>query len=231
MTRTHALLSAITIVAMASPLQGQWAIDNGDENKIAWSTGTHGQMRLAVSCQKGTSVVSVTLRNVPNAGNANVEAQWDDGSREHFKWGEGDGVLYKSAQSLSTTALVTKLRQRSTLRLRVQGARGRSTMDHFDLTGSFRAIGSLSCGTSVHAASSRQTRHTAAPVRDILIRKSIAAYSGSCPCPYNKDKAGRRCGGRSAYSRPGGASPLCFPRDVSDAAVVAYRRSALVSSR
>lgn len=53
-------------------------------------------------------------------------------------------------------------------------------------------------------------------VRRYLIQRSIAAYSGSCPCPYNRDRAGRRCGGRSAYSRPGGRSPLCYARDVSD---------------
>lgn len=46
------------------------------------------------------------------------------------------------------------------------------------------------------------------------IRQSIAAYSGSCPCPYSVDRAGRRCGARSAYSRPGGARPLCYPADV-----------------
>lgn len=46
------------------------------------------------------------------------------------------------------------------------------------------------------------------------IRQSIAAYPGSCPCPYSTDRAGRRCGARSAYSRPGGARPLCYPSDV-----------------
>jgi hypothetical protein len=48
-----------------------------------------------------------------------------------------------------------------------------------------------------------------------LIRQSIANYSGSCPCPYSRDRAGRSCGRRSAYSRPGGASPLCYPSDIS----------------
>ena len=57
---------------------------------------------------------------------------------------------------------------------------------------------------------------TDAEVRQYLIGRSIAEYSGNCPCPYNADRAGRRCGRRSAYSRPGGRSPLCFPRDVSD---------------
>jgi hypothetical protein len=46
------------------------------------------------------------------------------------------------------------------------------------------------------------------------IRQSIAAYSGSCPCPYSFDRAGRRCGARSAYSRPGGGGPTYYPSDV-----------------
>ena len=61
---------------------------------------------------------------------------------------------------------------------------------------------------------------TDAEVRTYLIQRSIAAYSGSCPCPYNKDRAGRNCGRRSAYSRPGGERPLCYPDDISDALVL-----------
>lgn len=62
-----------------------------------------------------------------------------------------------------------------------------------------------------------------AQVRRLIMQQSLAYYSGSCPCPYNVDRAGRRCGLRSAYSRPGGASPMCYPSDVSDAQVRAYR--------
>lgn len=40
-------------------------------------------------------------------------------------------------------------------------------------------------------------------IKQDIIRQSIASYSGSCPCPYNADRAGRSCGRRSAYSRPG----------------------------
>lgn len=47
-----------------------------------------------------------------------------------------------------------------------------------------------------------------------IIAESRARYPGPCACPYDTDRAGRRCGGRSAYSRPGGASPYCYPRDV-----------------
>ena len=70
----------------------------------------------------------------------------------------------------------------------------------------------------------QEERKTDAEIRQILINESIARYSGSCPCPYSRDRAGRRCGGRRAYSRPGGASPLCYPRDVSDEMVEAYRK-------
>jgi hypothetical protein len=61
-------------------------------------------------------------------------------------------------------------------------------------------------------------------IRDQLVARSIEAYSGSCPCPYNVDRGGRRCGARSAYSRPGGASPLCFATDVSDRMITEYRK-------
>lgn len=37
-----------------------------------------------------------------------------------------------------------------------------------------------------------------------------SVYRGNCPCPYSLDAAGNMCGGRSAYSRSGGASPHCY---------------------
>jgi hypothetical protein len=57
-----------------------------------------------------------------------------------------------------------------------------------------------------------------------LIRESIAKYPGTCPCPYNIDRAGHKCGRRSAYSRPGGYSPLCFASDVTKEMVEEYRK-------
>jgi len=65
---------------------------------------------------------------------------------------------------------------------------------------------------------------TDAQVRERMIRESLAAYPGRCPCPYFTDRAGRRCGRRSAYSRPGGRSPLCYVRDISKRMVDRYRR-------
>jgi Bacterial SH3 domain len=62
-----------------------------------------------------------------------------------------------------------------------------------------------------------------------LIAASIASYPGSCPCPYIRDRAGRRCGGRSAYSRAGGYSPLCYTKDITPAMVPSIGR--LMASR
>jgi endonuclease YncB( thermonuclease family) len=60
----------------------------------------------------------------------------------------------------------------------------------------------------------------------ILLARSQASYGGSCPCPENHNRAGRRCGKRSAYSRPGGVSPLCYSRDVTPAMIAEYRNTA-----
>jgi len=57
----------------------------------------------------------------------------------------------------------------------------------------------------------------------LLVARSIEAYPGSCPCPENLDRAGRRCGKRSAYSRPGGYAPLCYESDVSASVIAEHR--------
>ncbi|QED30345.1 hypothetical protein FRD01_14720 [Microvenator marinus] len=62
-------------------------------------------------------------------------------------------------------------------------------------------------------------------IAKILIKESIDSYSGNCPCPYHSARNGSRCGKRSAYSRPGGASPLCYASDVSSEMIQEYRDS------
>lgn len=47
---------------------------------------------------------------------------------------------------------------------------------------------------TVAAPSSAELR----AARAAIIQQSLAAYPGNCPCPYNRDAAGRRCGKRSA---------------------------------
>lgn len=76
----------------------------------------------------------------------------------------------------------------------------------------------------IEAASVRPPSISVATITQRLIAESIAAYPGRCPCPYILDRAGRRCGARSAYARPGGYSPICYPGDVTPAMVEAYRK-------
>ena len=50
-----------------------------------------------------------------------------------------------------------------------------------------------------------------------MIKESIANYPGKCPCPYSIMSNGKKCGKRSAYSKPGGYEPLCYVSDIADA--------------
>ena len=72
-------------------------------------------------------------------------------------------------------------------------------------------------------ATKASAQMTTVAIKKLLIERSKAYYSGSCPCPYNVTRSGRRCRGNSAYSRPGGASPLCYESDVSAAMVAEFR--------
>lgn len=68
-------------------------------------------------------------------------------------------------------------------------------------------------------------RDSDAQIKQKIVKESVDSYPGNCPCPYNTDRAGRSCGRRSAYSRPGGYTPKCYTSDVSEADVRAYRQS------
>jgi hypothetical protein len=75
------------------------------------------------------------------------------------------------------------------------------------------------------SAQPAMARESDAQIKQKIIQQSIDSYPGNCPCPYNTDRAGRRCGGRSAYNRPGGYSPKCFASDVTAVEVLAYRQN------
>ena len=68
---------------------------------------------------------------------------------------------------------------------------------------------------------------TAAAIAAIIVQASRAQYHTGgrpCACPDDTMRNGRACGGRSAYSRPGGAAPLCYPSDVTAAMIETYRQ-------
>src|SRR5215831_6035890 len=65
-----------------------------------------------------------------------------------------------------------------------------------------------------------------AAVAAMIIQASRNAYYATghpCACPDDLMRNGRRCGGSSAYIRPGGAQPLCSVADVSPEMINRYR--------
>lgn len=76
------------------------------------------------------------------------------------------------------------------------------------------------------SAATMTARLSDSAVREQIIRQSILAYPGTCACPYSTDRAGRRCGARSAYSKPGGRSPICYPDDVTAGMIADFRSAA-----
>jgi len=61
-------------------------------------------------------------------------------------------------------------------------------------------------------------------VRVYMIYQSWQKYPDNCPCPYSQDAIGHTCGGRSAYTRPGGYAPLCYHSDISREMVRVFKK-------
>ena len=53
-------------------------------------------------------------------------------------------------------------------------------------------------------------------IKQRMISESLSQYHGNCPCPYNYASNGSHCGARSAYTKRGGTSPLCYPTDITE---------------
>jgi len=70
-----------------------------------------------------------------------------------------------------------------------------------------------------------KTDLTDSQIKQQIIQQSIASYPGNCPCPYSTARNGSTCGARSAYSKPGGYDPICYPNDVTQSMIEQYRRS------
>jgi hypothetical protein len=67
---------------------------------------------------------------------------------------------------------------------------------------------------------------SAIAIAALIVKESRSAYYATgrpCACPDDRMRNGHACGGRSAYSRPGGAAPLCYPADVSTEMISNYR--------
>ena len=83
-------------------------------------------------------------------------------------------------------------------------------------------IASVVSAPQVHAQ--KRQPPSDAQVKQEIINESIASYPGRCPCPYNSAKNGSACGGRSAWSRPGGYAPICYEREITGEMVRKWRQ-------
>lgn len=144
------------------------------------------------------------------------------GSRVNVR--DGPGVGHKKIGSLEKGAKVI-LRERGSGWFKISGnVSGRQMtgwMSARYLTNSIQSVDPT--------PASSQKRNVAPPssaeinrARREIIRVSIASYPGSCPCPYNRDRAGSLCGKRSAWSKPGGYSPICYDSDITQARLSSY---------
>ena len=64
---------------------------------------------------------------------------------------------------------------------------------------------------------------TDAQIQATLVARSLASFSGACPCPYSIDREGQRCGERSVYARSTTSPLLCHPHDVTPKMIADYR--------
>ncbi|MBV4491941.1 hypothetical protein HU760_015200 [Pseudomonas sp. RD9SR1] len=76
-------------------------------------------------------------------------------------------------------------------------------------------------------AEAKQNHMSDDQVAKQIIAESIASYPGPCACPFNTTRNGSSCGRRSAYSKPGGYSPICYREDVTDEDIAEYKQRML----
>ena len=62
-------------------------------------------------------------------------------------------------------------------------------------------------------------------VKQAIIDESIPAYPGTCACPFNSARNGSSCGRRSAWSKAGGYSPICYKKEVTKEMIKDWRAS------
>lgn len=73
-------------------------------------------------------------------------------------------------------------------------------------------------------AHAKSTALTDDQIKQQIIDDSIASYPGTCACPFNRARNGSSCGRRSAWSRAGGYSPICYKKEVTQDRVKQWRQ-------
>lgn len=91
-----------------------------------------------------------------------------------------------------------------------------------------RCLVSLLAGIAFIAGSTALAKGPAisdAQIKENIIKESIAEYPGICACPFNRARNGSSCGKRSAWSKAGGYSPICYKDEVTKEMIKAWRES------
>ena len=87
------------------------------------------------------------------------------------------------------------------------------------------AVMILSGLMSSETALAKTSRLSDEQVKQQIIEESIASYPGVCACPFNSARNGSSCGKRSAWSKAGGYSPVCYTKEVTRDMVAQWRQS------
>lgn len=91
-----------------------------------------------------------------------------------------------------------------------------------------RCLASLLAGIAFFASNTTFAKGPAisdAQVKENIIKESIAEYPGPCACPFNRARNGSSCGRRSAWSKAGGYSPICYKDEVTKEMIKAWREN------
>ena len=91
-----------------------------------------------------------------------------------------------------------------------------------------RCLVSLLAGIAFVASSAALAKGPAisdAQIKENIIKESITEYPGTCACPFNRARNGSSCGKRSAWSKAGGYSPICYKDEVTKEMIKAWREN------
>ena len=73
-------------------------------------------------------------------------------------------------------------------------------------------------------AIAKSTLLTDDQVKQRIIDDSVASYPSSCACPFNTARNGSSCGRRSAWSKAGGYSPICYKKEITKEMIKEWRQ-------
>ena len=126
------VLAGAILLVVALPTEAQWSVEESSENAVARTVGLDGRLHVVVGCHGGAQVVTLRMPGGAAFSGGSVEAQWDDGSTERYRFQEENGILRGSATSPQVRVLIGKISQHRTVRLLAMGARNEEVTDRIN---------------------------------------------------------------------------------------------------